>query len=782
MLELKEYQKKAVKRLKENILDMLPIREDRQKIVFKAPTGAGKTVMASALLDELNQELSALSREVAFIWIAPNKLHVQTYMSMRNFFSESRTLRPVYFEDVNPAEGLNAGEVLFLNWESINKENAVMIRENEQNRTLYRLTQRTRDNGLPIIVIIDEEHMFAGRNANKSELVLRNINPRIELRISATPTTYGCTTVSVPRQEVIDEEMIKKGIQLNPQIHGSNSGELSMNEQLIEDALRRREALARASRDFNINPLLLIQLPNDNSDTLSTEEKTYVEEITRYLEVKKNISVDNNKLAVWLSGRKENVAGIEKPDNMVEVLLFKQAIALGWDCPRAAVLLIFRELKSQTFTTQTVGRILRMPQQRHYTNDLLNYGYVYTNLSSDMIEVVRDDMNYISKIPVHIKRSIENIKLNSVYQNRRKTPHVLMSPFKKFFKQVVSNYWELPNQEINFTWEDLDEINVFSPLTDEAQRKFTENRRKASRHSIQMDVTKIMVKIPRDMILTGNEERVVIDERASFARTQSELLAAFNQFCRKNVNGFEPGQSAEMIRSAIYEFFEEYLGLDQNDAIKIVLYYLNKPKFESYIKEATEIYAHDYEKRENERNAAEYKDFVWELPETRVYNTETCASREGEIFNHALTPFFEEKAASGPERAFSRWIDRQNEVIEWWYKNADSGNMHFAVPYTDVEGEPRCFYVDYIIKLKNGTVCLFDTKTKDSDPNAAAKHNALLDYIEKENTQNEKRLMGGILILENDNWYYSPMKIENTSSTSGWTALDFSTINVEPQY
>lgn len=782
MLELKEYQKTAVKRLKEYIIDMLAIHEDRQKLVFKAPTGAGKTVMASALLDELNQELSASCREVAFIWIAPNKLHVQTYMSMRNFFSESRTLRPVFFEDVNPSEGLNPGEVLFLNWESINKENAVMIRENEQNRTLYRLTQRTKDNGLPIIVIIDEEHMFAGRNANKSELVLRNINPKIELRISATPTTFGCSTVNVPRQQVIDEEMIKKGIQLNPQVRGSNTGELTMNEQLIEDALKRREALARASRDFNINPLLLIQLPNDSSDTLTAEEKTYVEEITRYLEVKKNISVDNNKLAIWLSGRKENVAGIEKNDNMVEVLLFKQAIALGWDCPRAAVLLIFRELQSQTFTTQTVGRILRMPQQRHYTNDLLNYGYVYTNLSTDMIQVVRDDMNYISKIPVHIRRDINNITLNSVFQNRRKTPHVLMSPFKQFFKDVVSSKWDIPSQELPLNWDDLGELTVFSQISDEDQIKFSNNRRKATQHSIMMDVRKIMVKIPRDLVLTGNEETVTIDERASFARTQSELLTAFNHFCRKNVGDFEPGQSSEMIRSAIYEFFEEYLGIDQNDAIKVVLYYLNRPKFEAYIKEAEFNYSRDYERRERERNAAEYKSFIWELPETRVYNTETCVSREGEIYNHALIPFFEEKSASGPERAFSRWIDRQTEVIDWWYKNADSGNMHFAVPYVDKDGEPRCFYVDYIIRLKNGTVCLFDTKTKDSDPNAAAKHNALLDYIKNENEHNEKRLMGGILIQENDNWYYSPMKIENTSSTSGWNVLDFNSINVEPQY
>ena len=164
MIELKEYQKKAVKQLKENILDMLKLHEDRQKIVFKAPTGAGKTVCASALLDELNMELSNTFEEAAFIWIAPNKLHVQTYLSMRNFFSETRTLRPVFFSDVDASVGLNPGEVLFLNWESINKENAVLIRDNEQNRTLYRLAKHTQENGLPIIAIIDEEHMFGGVN------------------------------------------------------------------------------------------------------------------------------------------------------------------------------------------------------------------------------------------------------------------------------------------------------------------------------------------------------------------------------------------------------------------------------------------------------------------------------------------------------------------------------------------------------------------------------------------------------------------------------------------
>ena len=160
-----------------------------------------------------------------------------------------------------------------------------------------------------------------------------------------------------------------------------------------------------------------------------------------------------------------------------------------------------------------------------------------------------------------------------------------------------------------------------------------------------------------------------------------------------------------------------------------------------------------------------------------MYNSEVSHHCE-DIYYHALLPFFEENRVSEPEYKFSRMLDTNNEVIDWWYKNADSGNMHFAIPYTDKDGASRCFYVDYIIRLKNGSVCLFDTKSKDSDPNAPMKHNALLDYIKSENEKNHKRLMGGVIIEQNDNWYYSPMKIENTRDLTGWDALNFANINV----
>lgn len=777
MLELKAYQEKAVKDLKEKIVDMMQLHAERQKIVFKAPTGAGKTVMASALLDKLNIEFSSNYNDVAFIWIAPNKLHVQSYMSMRNFFSETRSLRPVMFNEVDPMSGLQGGDILFLNWQSIYMENAVIIRENEQNRNLYTLVKSTRDNCIPVIVVIDEEHMYTGVNARRCETVLNKINAKVELRISATPITVGCPLIDVPREKVIAEEMIKKGIYLNPQLYGSDNQEVSLNIHLLEAALKRRNALAKAYHEYGINPLLLIQLPDDKHDSLSANEKKLIEAIKTYLDVKKNINVENNKLAIWLSGVKENVLGIEKKDCITEVLLFKQAIALGWDCPRAAVLLIFRDLHSMTFTIQTVGRILRMPDLHHYTNDMMNYGYVYTNLSTEQIEVVRDDMSYISKIAAKLRPEVENTTLPSVYQERRKTPHVLMSRFKKEFKKVVAEAWDIPLMEIYSDGDDWDNIKPM-PVNNPDDFIILENRRKANLHGVRTDVKNIQVRVPKDLVLHGTEEVVTIDERARFCKTKYELTMTFNAFCRKNVGGYEPSQSAEMIRSALFEFFDEYLMMGSEDAIKVVLYEHNQSQFATLLAKAEERYTqHVYKKKEQERDSVTYHDFTWTLPELRVYNSEVSHNCETEIFHHALKPFFEENDASKPERAFSRMIDGETS-ISWWYKNGDKGKMHFAVPYTDKAGVPRCFYVDYIIRLKNGKICLFDTKTMGSDADAPAKHNALLEYAAKLN-KTGRHIAGSIVIQSEDNqlWYYTQQRISTTDNIEDWTVLDLNDLN-----
>ncbi len=785
MIELRDYQKKAVRELKQKVVEMLNEPEDRQRLIFKAPTGAGKTVMVSTLLDELTRDLPTNGQckysRVAWVWIAPNKLHQQSYRSMRNFFSERRSLRPVMFDECDHLDGLHPGDVLFLNWESINKDNAVMIRDNEQNRTLYELIRKTKiEQRLPVVVIIDEEHMFAGRNAKKSEMVLQAILPHIELRVSATPVTQSYNAVVVKRQDVINEEMIKKGIELNPNVKSDKEqSALTVNQRLLKKALEKRSELAEAYREYGINPLLLIQLPNDNSETLSSRDKTIAEEMKAYLEQVCDISVENGRLAVWLSQDKSpNLQSITRADDITEVLLFKQAIALGWDCPRAAVLLIFRELQSMEFTTQTVGRILRMPEQHFYQDDRLNYGYVYTDLSADMISIVGDDMNYISTLYANRRKDLQNITLRSSYMDTHgAVRNRLGSQFRTVFYKTMEQEWE-QNPLLLFSPEDFFEEDGETEEQESVAEKETGmdekiklNRYNAKRHGVQTDVARILVSIPKDTPLTGDSGIVEITDKARLALNVTELQKLFTMFCRKNVGSFSKFDSAPVLQGAIESALEEYLQVFAVDVPKVVLYHQNRPRFEELIRKALVNYEQTL-KRNVKETGVTYQQSSWQVPEMRLYNAGMVRTTEGEIFNHALQPYFEELKASRPEQEFARWLDDRMEYVDWWYKNGNEGKQHFAVPYTDSANRQRCFYVDFIIRLKSGTICLFDTKTQGSDADAPEKNNALLDYIEEYRAKG-KSIVGGVLIRDEgtSNWYYPGGIIQDTDSIDGWSAL-----------
>jgi len=786
MIELKNYQLSAVAELKKKIYELIDLDGARQKLVFKAPTGAGKTVMASALLDEVAREIDTAechAQDVVYIWIAPNKLHIQSYLSMRNFFKEKRSLNPIMFEDIDVNEGLKNGDVLFLNWESINKENAILIRDNETNRTLGRVTGDVHKKGIPIIAIIDEEHMFSGRNAKQSERILQKINPKVELRISATPTTQSYQAVEIPRKRVVEEEMIKKGIELNPHVGNSESKNLTVNQQLLEKALKKRNDLAKIYKAMGskINPLLLIQLPNDSSAALATDEKRIVDEVKSYLDVYKDINAENGKLAVWLSNEKENLANLSQNDNLAEVLIFKQAIAMGWDCPRAIVLLIFREMQSQTFSIQTVGRILRMPEQSFYEQDELNYGYVYTNLNADKILIEPDSMNYISTIFANIRENLHNIKLPSVYQNTSKQPPVLGSDFPRFFAYEAekilnmqpTTLYKAPDfyaEETDIQLEDNTELNV--------EEIISSNLENAKGHGIKTEVKNIFKNIPKDVKITDLSQVIMINDHARLALTQNEIRSRFNVFCTSHTQLFKRNQAGPMIKKALLDFMEEYLGKDENQAQKIVIYKPNRPVWEDIIAKVLRLYLEKFEKDEASRNKYVYKNNSWIVPETRMYNLDTYESRENDIFNHAIKPFFEQKQVSGPEYNFARFLDKQNEIVDWWYKNGDSGSENFAIPYTDKENIPRCFYVDFIIRLKGGVICLFDTKSAGSDPNSPEKHNALIDYMNEQNKLG-RHLVGGIVVWDNktENWYYPELKIDTSSDITGWTRLDLNTLN-----
>lgn len=784
MKQLK-YQQKAVKELVEKTIQLLMLNGNRRQLIFKAPTGAGKTVMASEMLATLTEELQSRSdlpfQQVAFVWIAPNKLHQQSYFKMKNFFTESNLLRPVMFDELDQSDGvIHPGEVLFVNWESVNKESNLLVRENEQSLTLYDITRRTQqEQGTPIVVVIDEEHLFWSRTADKSKKVLEQIAAKVEIRISATPKTLSDYRVTVDRQEVIQEEMIKEGVLLNPDVTSNYNTDEELNQHLIKVALQKRNQLAEAYRKegVNINPLLLIQLPNDSTETLSIEDTKIMEQVKTYLNLIHGINTDNHRLAIWLSKEKVNVDdGLEENDNLTEVLLFKQAIALGWDCPRAAVLLIFRKLTSDTFTVQTVGRILRMPEQHFYVNPLLNKGYVYTDISKDRIQIVADDMDYLHKAMVQAVRreNLQNVQLTSSYEIYRSADRNRLGPdFRRVLTRTFEEMWDINLQySFNFLDFDEDEETATQPEVGE-ESVIARNRRAVEKQQIRLDVKNVNIEIPADVFFQNDENLTIeVGEKAKFTRTANEVERVYVDWCRSLLGGYEKVHSTGVLANYLLEAMENLFDLFETEARKVILYHGNKQKFAEVVTKALSYYGKQLAKRQQEAKNRSFEQYTWEVPADRLY-TEENHQVKPKVKDHALLPFVELTTASNPEQRFAQFLEQHAEAIDWWYKNGDSGREHYAVPYTNSNGQKALFYVDFVIRMKNGQLFLFDTKSEASDPEAVNKHNALLQYMQSaENAP--KQLKGGVIIHDDhgsDNWLYSPLAIANTTDIKGWDAF-----------
>lgn len=785
------YQQKAVYELVNKTIDLLDLKGNRHKLVFKSPTGSGKTVMASEMLMRLSEELQeradAPFSEVAFIWIAPNKLHEQSYFKMKNFFTENCALCPVIFDELDhsPDGYIKPGEILFVNWESIRMEKNLMVRETENSASLYDITRRTQeDNGIPIVIVIDEEHMFGGRTAKQSEKVLANIQPKVEIRISATPISIGEEQVNVPREKVIEEEMIKESIVLNPALDFKDSHG-TLEQHMVWVALQKRQELADAYEELGvkINPLLLIQLPNDESDKLTAEDIRIKDQILTTLDGY-GINTDNGKLAIWLSKEKtDNLDLIDRPNDPTEVLLFKQAIALGWDCPRAAVLLIFRKLESFQFSAQTVGRILRMPEQKYYTDQRLNQGYVYTNISKDMIEIVKDDMDYMAtNIVAYRRENLKNVVLDSEYSERLSSDrNRLGSDFKRLLKETFRVEWQLEGEEASLFTEEMlfggDDSSEDTP--GDVSNIAIRNRERAEKNKgINFGVKNVSIDIVKDLEMTGEVGRRIIESKASYVNNMSDLSAMFLVLCKRLLgNDFEK-VSVKTLAGALKEVMEDIFEIYEWEAMKIILsndnIHHNRPKFERLISKAIHKYKEKLRLRQAEAKRRSFRHYDWEVPAERAYPTATFTEMP-DITDHALLPFMTFNSASTVEFKFQKFLEDNENAIDWWYKNGDSGKAHYAISYTNSLGEQALFYVDYIIRMKNGDIFLFDTKTENSDPEAPYKHNALLKYMAL--PENRKyNLRGGVIVEDKfGNWVYSTQPLDpelGTSDMTNWDEFD----------
>ena len=734
-MKMKEYQKGAVAALilrAKNLLRAV----GRKVMVFKSPTGSGKTVMMAEFLARLTTDTI---RPLSFIWVAPHDLHKQSRAKLARYYEDSRALDCAYFPDLENKQ-IGENQILFFNWESVVKENAIITRDNETEFYLKKVLENTRADGRDIVLVIDESHYAA--DTGLAHQIIAEIQPKLVVEVSATPIIKKHDDLlSVSLDDVRMEGMIKKSVVVNDGLgRVLSERKISLDDQndktVLKMAIDRQRELVKAFRaeDSAVNPLLCIQLP----DRGRIESDAVYRLVERTLD-EKGITTANGKLAIWLSDDKVNWEAISKNDNPVEALLFKHAIALGWDCPRAHILALFRKWSSKTFSAQTLGRIMRMPEPSvgYYNNEILNSGYVYTDFSE--VEIEQD----VAEGTVHVYSArriadYDSLALPSVHRVPQQEHPRLLRRFVVLFLQQAEQY----------------------KLAKKINRK---NQRVQSQLIADYEAVDIDA-------LTGEKITGVSFD----VNNIGDLQKLFDHFARDNLSPFRPDpRSIYQVEAAIQAFFGGPLEMSVADhfpeIVKITLSDSNRGHFVNVLNLTKDAYSAEIKK---DKKSLEPNNLTWEIAKTATYSENY--RREDESAKSAMQPFFAAKNASKPEREFIKFLEK-SEKVKWWHKNGESDSRYFAVPYSEY-GEERPFYVDFIVRFTDGSVGLYDTKsgfTIDKD-----KSDGLLAYVKKHSRKGQK-LVGGIVAPANPN-YKQGWRIDlgegkdaDRENSSKWPPLEF---------
>ena len=397
------------------------------------------------------------------------------------------------------------------------------------------------------------------------------------------------------------------------------------------------------------------------------------------------------------------------------------------------------------------------------------------DIAKDKIQIVTADADYIVKnrIVAYRRKDLENVMLPSCYSDRPNITRNYLGPdFRKVLYDEALNFFKLMQGAGLFSLAELAALNGegdFSPIPESDDEVINENRLRVSNsNTLRLDVKTINIEIPQNVHFQ-NEVQTLKVEQVKYARKSSEIDRVFLDYIDQKGHQFESKGRTDKIAGYLLEMIADYFGIFETDAKKVVLYHDNRPKFDRVIDRALEKYTKMREiAKQKAAGARKFVEYQWCVPKERVYDSDSNHIESAE--NHALMPFVQLKAASNPEKEFSAFLEANSQYIDWWYKNGDKGKQHYAIEYLQEEGAKALFYVDFVIRMKNGHIYLFDTKSAGSDLFAPQKHNALIDYMTKHSTK-EQPLFGGILIQQGSNWLYSKLPIANTTELTNWDSF-----------
>ncbi|MBJ8341043.1 DEAD/DEAH box helicase family protein [Antrihabitans sp. YC3-6] len=375
---------------------------ERTAVGLTAPTGAGKTVVATAVLEGIYKGTPTRkpNPNMTVLWITDDRaLNAQTINKITQASGGAIDINRIRYIGEIDQRTLEPGVIYFVHIQAMQKNSTLHAVRPDGSHNDKRthgawdmIANTVRERGEDFLVVWDEAHRGSGtKNTDRKSIAgtivgggttnLGTMQPPapVVLGISATPDRFKAAMqaadrtmrpVEVKAGDVRESGLLKDRILLRS-IGESQSADNTMLALAVEDLKSADEAWRahhETTGDRLVEPLLVIQVEQGMAPA---KEEARLAEILSVIE------------STWpaLSGYAvahafgdphgpkkvgdrtirylppEAISG----DDQARAVLFKSALTTGWDCPRAEVMISFQNKDSFTEIAQLIGRLVRTP-------------------------------------------------------------------------------------------------------------------------------------------------------------------------------------------------------------------------------------------------------------------------------------------------------------------------------------------------------------------------------------------------------------------------------------
>ena len=402
MLAVQELRRKASSALRSYKETSSP-----QVISLQAPTGSGKTIIMASFIEDVfyGTEDFVEKPKAVFVWLSDSP---QLNDQSKDKFLKSDKIRfnqcITVTEDSFDQETFDDGKIYFLNTQKIGKAGNLSHKGDDRNYTIWETIENTaKQKSDRFFIIIDEAHRgMLGTKAGQATSIMQKfligdndlgVSPvPLAIGVSATParfnTLFGNTTstlnfVRVSAAQVRDSGLLKERIVITYPDDTQRNNDMAVLDAAVDEWMSKAlhwKMYCDKEHAKMVNPVFVIQVRSGSNGKISD---TNLEDIIEKIEAKIKRRFETGEIVHTFGDQGtitiNNLAinHIEPndivDDKRVKVVLFKENLSTGWDCPRAETMMSFRTAEDVTYIAQLLGRMVRTPlQTRIKVDETLN--------------------------------------------------------------------------------------------------------------------------------------------------------------------------------------------------------------------------------------------------------------------------------------------------------------------------------------------------------------------------------------------------------------------------